>query len=185
MEIFLLFALLFFAGTWIVEGWRGKAWRKRCEILEKNLENSQKRNREQEDYKVRHNALFYRTNSGILFLSPQGILWNCNSRAAEMLELPRENLLSSKIWNILENVPFREAFQETLESGVGKYQGEFATLQGKEKRYVRCRFLWADPENVEKGLFCIIQDFTREYRMRRNLEESEEFLNMIINFLPV
>ena len=185
LNILLLLGLLFLAGAWGMERRHVKVQRKRCQVFQKNLEDLRKKIRQEKVFKERHDALFHRTSSGVLFLTPQGLLEDCNSRAAEILGLSRKELLSSMLWSFLDDLSLQEAFHQALEKGMGEYQGELDTLGGNEKRYVQCRFLSVDPEEAERGIYCIIQDFTQEYRMRRNLEESEDFLNMVINFLPV
>ena len=184
-KILLLFSLVLWGGTW---GFFRKSLKKEREknaLLQERKKHLRKIYNEGEAFRERFAALFHGADLGILFLSFRGIVRDCNSRAAEILGFPEKKLLFSQFLDVADSAPLEEAFSRALELGMGEFHGELQRDGGKKSRYVRCRFLQIDPQYPEKGLCCIIEDLTWEYRMRRELEESEDFLNMIINFLPV
>ncbi|HPQ36606.1 MAG TPA: PAS domain S-box protein [Synergistaceae bacterium] len=154
-------------------------------LLEKIREELLEQGSEKEGFRELFSALFHKTNSGVLFISPGGEIRDCNARFCLMLGESREEIRSSNLFALVENEIFHEIFSRDIKVGGGEFQGDFPLRQWNRSLYVHCRFFCVDPENPDKGILCVFQDLTREYRMRRDLEESEDFLNMVINFLPV
>jgi PAS domain S-box-containing protein len=174
--------------------WGGREYFLRQSMKKERGENSRlkeekeflcRRHDEESIFRKRFSALFNRADMGILFLSPRGIIREYNPRAKEILGFPGKDLFLSQIADLGNNAYFKDAFSKARESGMGEFQGEIPEERGRKGVYLRCRFIRIESNRPQKEFCCILEDLTREYRMRRDLEESEDFLNMVINFLPV
>ena len=184
-KIFLLFSLLLWGGREFML-WRSLQRERSKNIrLEEERKLLCKRYSDEELFRKRFTSLFNRADLGILFLSPRGIIREYNPRAKEILGFPGKDLFLSQIADLGNNAYFKDAFSKAQESGTGEFQGEIPEERGRKSVYLRCSFIRIESDRPQKEICCILEDLTREFRMRRDLEESEDFLNMVINFLPV
>ena len=184
-KILLLFSLALWGGR---EYFLRQSLRKECKKNVRLREEKKilcRRHDEEEVFRKRFVSLFNRADVGILFISPRGIIREYNPRAKEILGFPGRDLFLNQILDVADNPSFKEAFSRAQELGMGEFQGEIPGERGRKSLYLRCRFIRIESDRFQKELCCILEDLTREYRMRRDLEESEDFLNMVINFLPV
>ncbi|MEN6624381.1 MAG: PAS domain S-box protein [Smithella sp.] len=137
---------------------------------------------EGEDYTYR--VLIEKMNEGAGKLNAEGIILYANSKLAQMLSIPLEQLIGSPMKNYI-HPDHMETYETLFTKGfIDSSAGEILLKTG-EKSFVPARFSTSRIYTNRQGeLSIIITDLTAFKEQDAALQESEQRLADIIDFLP-
>jgi two-component sensor histidine kinase len=115
-----------------------------------------------------YRILIEQMQEGAVTLSDEGVVLYCNLRFAEMLKIPHERVLASRVGDMV--LPAQAGlFRELVRAGTKKSaRAEITLLTGENKPLPTYLTLSPLPDEVEGCICMIVTDLTEQESMRRN-----------------
>ncbi len=111
-------------------------------------------------------TIFENSPVGILHFNAEGIIINCNARAATILGAPREQLIGSDATQKLENKDVVEALLSSIKGNKTGFEGWYRSVNDGKSVWLDFIFDPMTPEVHPSEVICILQDITE----RKNAE---------------
>ncbi|MBU0720635.1 PAS domain S-box protein [bacterium] len=78
---------------------------------------------EQKEEEEKFKRIFKDSPTGIIYYTSEGILLDCNDKFAKLFHTEPEKLIGINIFDTIKNENFIQAFQSSIETGHGEYEG--------------------------------------------------------------
>lgn len=118
----------------------------------------------------KYKALFDQSPLGIIVYDKDTTITECNEVFATGIGTQRENLIGFNMKDNINNKGVLQAVLDSLDKGMGYYEGEYTSVLGNKTGYVRCIFKAIRNEKNEiTGGVGIVQDLTELEKHRQEM----------------
>lgn len=123
----------------------------------------------------RYRMLFNQAPLGLFHFDGNSVIIDCNDRFVEIIGSSRQALVGMNMLEQLQNEKVKDAIRQTIESGIGYYEGNYASVTGEKETPVRVllsRVTAVDsPEWQGVG---IVEDVTERRRSEEALRRAQK-----------
>jgi diguanylate cyclase (GGDEF)-like protein/PAS domain S-box-containing protein len=126
--------------------------------------------------KERYQHIFNHSPLGIVHYDSSGIILECNEIFAGVIGLPASLLTGRNLLSSLENVHIKTAVGESLRTGHGFFEGEYAAAATGRKTPVRISLKTTNsPTNTILGGIGILEDFTERTEFEQQIDHQARY----------
>lgn len=140
-------------------------------IQRKNIESALRESKE------RYKMLFNHLPAGVIHYDEKGAILNLNSRYAQIMGASKEKIIGSDVLYNIGDKKFTEAFQESLNGGVGYFEDEYISACSGEKLFLKVIFHgMTNEEGCFSGGIGLFEDNTGRRKIEEEKQELQEQL---------
>lgn len=128
-----------------------------------------------------YRTIFEHAPLGMLVYDQQGRVIECNDSMVNMLGSSRKAFIGFDILSMTQDEAVLKAVKDAFEKGMGYFEGEYLSITGKKRAYLRAIFKrLADEGGASSGGVAIIEDITERKKVERALVESENKYRLLV-----
>jgi len=118
----------------------------------------------------KHRLFFENAPIGIIHYSKDGVVTDVNQSSIDIFASSREKLIGLNV-NMLTNKTFASGVKKSLRGKDGYYEGEYTSLTGKRKCYIKAHWIPLIYKNKVSGGVGIIRDITERKANEKKMSE--------------
>ncbi len=122
---------------------------------------------------------------GIIHFNREGTIINCNSRSADFLGAPLARLVGFNASSRIVNPDMRQALTAALSGRNSKFEGEYVSVTGGKKAYLRILFNPVLSGDTPCDVICTLEDISESKRAENEIKRARDQLEFILDKAPV
>jgi len=123
----------------------------------------------------RYRLLFEKSPLGIVQYDKTGVIIDGNENFAAIIDTPKEQFVGLNILQLMPEGEARNAVKDALTTGLGQFEGEFRTINGKNNIYIRAiHGSITDKKGNILGMVGIFEDTSRQVKLERHLIQTQK-----------
>ena len=130
-------------------------------------------------------TIFESSPIGVMHFNEQGVILHTNIQAAEILGTTRERLVGFEALRYLDNREVSEALRTAINGTTAYYEGEYVSVTGRKKIWVRFIFNPVSPGSDISDVICTAEDVTLRKLAENELQLAKTQMEYILNKAPV
>ncbi len=136
---------------------------------------------------IQSRTIFQNSPVGILHVSKDGTVLDCNARHAELMGSTREKIIGMNLPNELRNDEVRAAVLGALSGEQTEFEGEYSSVSGGKTILVRSVFNPTEPGTSPTEVINTTEDITERKKMENELQkrvnELDEAQSAMLNMM--
>jgi PAS domain S-box-containing protein len=123
----------------------------------------------------RYRLLFEKSPLGIVQYDKTGVIIDGNENFAAIIDTPKEQFVGLNILQLMPEGEARNAVKDALTTGLGQFEGEFRTINGKNNIYIRAiHGSITDKKGNILGMVGILEDTSKQVKLERRLIQTQK-----------
>ena len=123
----------------------------------------------------RYRLLFEKSPLGIVQYDKTGVIIDGNENFAAIIDTPKEQFVGLNILQLMPEGEARNAVKDALTTGLGQFEGEFRTINGKNNIYIRAiHGSITDKKGNILGMVSILEDTSKQVKLERRLIQTQK-----------
>lgn len=134
----------------------------------------------------RFRLIFESAPVGIFHYDTKGIIRTCNQAYVDINGSSFGKLIGFNLLKSVSNKLALDAVQKSLAGARGHYEGEYTSVTGGRRSYIKADFvpIFSEDKSLAGGM-CVVEDITEKKKAEDALGESEERYRLIFDKAPV